>query len=151
MNLIFFKAFLFVGFLVSNLPSFSEEISNKYEECNQDTAYNVNPIKKLNCLDASDAFLNSFYSDHTPRSYQYPNDRFFKQTSSAKLLGEWLGFYSTNNSPKFGFPDQRMKYDSNSLSVEFSRQISKITRDPIYTEDLFNGFNSSIYEEETSR
>ncbi len=133
------------GLLSFGTPVLSDPSYKK--DCNNDTAYNINPPMDIDCNDVNYSFLNSFYGDHTPRSYKYKNDRLFKQTSSMKLFGEWAGFYYTNKAGKFGFPDQRIVYDSNSLWSEFNSQFDRIIRNPTYTQDLSNGFNSSIYKD----
>jgi hypothetical protein len=75
----------------------------------------------------------------------------FYKRSSFNPVVEWLGIYLKNISGEnhlvFGFPDQRMKKDSLSLWKAFNFELNKTIEKPRITNDLNNGYNSSILSE----
>ena len=111
-------------------------------------------LKEFKCDNTNNYFLNNFYSDHLDRLKMEENEKngfSFVKSSSINPLIEWLGLYTKEVSGKdylvFGFPDQRMKRDSNSLWKAFNYEFNKIVEEPKVTTDLNNGYNSSIFSE----
>ena len=71
--------------------------------------------------------------------------------SSFTLISDYLGIYTRKINDKniisFGFPDQKMSKDSQNLWKAFNQEFNKILKEPFQTNNLNNGFNSSIFEE----
>ena len=103
------------------------------------------------CNDTNSYFLNSFYANHHDSLKMEELDIYgedFYKRSSFNPVVEYLGIYSKNvsgeNKLVFGFPDQRIKKDALSLWKAFNYEFSKTVNKPRITEDLNNGYNSSI-------
>ena len=140
--------FLISYFLLSQI---STNASEKYH-CEQSLLQVYE--KDFKCNDTNNYFLNAFYSDHidnfTTDKSSYTGSEFIK-SSSLIQISERLGFYFKKvNGEKalvYGFPDTRMKRDSNSLWKAFKYEFSNILREPEITPDLNNGFDSSLSSE----
>ena len=148
-----FKRLKISFFLISYflLAQISTNASEKYQ-CEQSLIQVYD--KDFKCDDTNSYFVNAFYSDHI--------DNFITDKSSASGLEfikrsnliqitERLGFYfkkiDGEKTLAFGFPEARMRRDSNALWKAFNDEFSNILREPEITSDLNNGFDSSLFSE----
>ena len=110
--------------------------------------------EEFKCDNLNDYFLNEFYSNYLSRSIYDKKGRseskFIKQSAFSPIT-DWLGIYTKNfkgtNSVSFGFGDQKMSNDSLKLWKAFNQEFEKIIEKPFKTNNLNNGYNSSIFEE----
>ena len=138
--------------LFSSLTLFSLQepiISNEIYDCESSTLKIYK--KDFVCSDTNSYFLNSFYSNHHDSLRMDQLDIYgedFYKISSLNPILEYLGIYPKNisgeNKLVFGFADQRMKKDSLSLWKAFNYEFNNTVNQPRITEDLNNGYNSSI-------
>ena len=110
--------------------------------------------EEFKCDNLNDYFLNEFYSNYLSRSIydkRGKSESIFIKQSSISPITDWLGIYTKNfngiNSVSFGFGDQKMQNDSLKLWKAFNQEFDKITTEPFKTNNLDNGFNSSIFKE----
>ena len=110
--------------------------------------------KDFKCNNTNNFFLNNFYSDHISNYQIETKDKYgnaFIKGNNFNVISERLGLYLKDVSGKqelsFGFPEERMERDAISLWTAFNSEITRIIRTPIETEDLDNGFTSSIFSE----
>ena len=110
--------------------------------------------KDFKCDNTTNFFLNNFYSDHISNykieeKNEYGNS--FIKGNNFNVLSERLGLYLKDVSGKqelsFGFPEERMERDAISLWTAFNNEFTRIIRKPIETQDLNNGFTSSVFSE----
>ena len=110
--------------------------------------------KKFECDDLNNYFLNEFSSNYLSKYEVDENIDYesqFIKNSSFIQISDWLGIYKKQingeNLLITGFPDQRMKKDSTELWNAFNKELNKITESPFQTNNLKNGFDSSIFED----
>ena len=126
--------------------------SNEIYDCESSTLKIYQ--KGFECSDTNSYFINSFYSNHHDsillEQLDMEGKDFYKRSSFNPVV-EWLGLYLRNISGEnhlvFGFPDQRMKKDSLSLWKAFNFELNKTIEKPRITNDLNNGYNSSIHSD----
>ena len=105
-------------------------------------------------IEKTNYFKNQFYSNYLSRNLhdvQGKDESILIKPSSFALISDYLGIYTQKRNGKniisFGFPDQKMSKDSQNLWNAFNQEFDKILKEPIKTNNLNNGFNSSIFEE----
>ncbi len=141
--------------IVFSLVIISQEKSTQAnEKFNCDSSSIKVYDKEFKCDNLNDYFLNEFYSNYLSRSFY--NERgnfesnFIKQSSFAQIT-DWLGLYTKRidgvEALRFGFGDQKISKDSEKLWKAFNQEFDKLIKEPIKTNNLNNGFNSSIFEE----
>ena len=110
--------------------------------------------EEFKCENLNNYFLNEFYSNYLSKTLldkRGKSESNFIKQSAFSPIADWLGLYTKKfngtNSISFGFGDQKMSNDSLKMWKAFNQEFEKITKKPFLTNNLNNGFNSSIFEE----
>ena len=136
--------------------TFSAQLSPSYatEKYNCESSTLRVYDEQFKCDNLNNYFKNQFYSNYLSRNLhdvQGKDESILIKPSSFALISDYLGIYTQKRNGKniisFGFPDQKMSKDSQNLWNAFNQEFDKILKEPIKTNNLNNGFNSSIFEE----
>ena len=131
-----------------------EKLTQANENYNCDSSAIKVFDEEFKCDNLNDYFTNEFYSNYLSKTFYdegaKQESNFIKQSSISQLT-DWLGLYLKRidgiDAVRFGFGDQKISKDSENLWKAFNQEFDKLIKEPIKTNNLNNGFNSSIFEE----